>query len=168
MFKQRHFTILCTQKKKQDGKMAHGSYSAWLGVCKVFVCFSCFCFSNKISFTRDELLNIRQNTPQNLLPDFNYSVVLLDIVVGGAVALVKCYRTCRRGKRAGTLVKLHWHNTGQHVTSVEFPADQIWSRCRINGEIARQRDMLLHQWEVVYICNCVKEDVLFRSRNALH
>ncbi len=113
MFKQRHFTILCTQKKKQDCKMAHGSYSAWLGVCKVFVCFSCVCFSNKISFTRDELLNIRQNTPQNLLPDFKYSVVLLDIVVGGAVALVKCYRTCRRGKRAGTLVKLHWHNTGQ-------------------------------------------------------
>ncbi len=57
--------------------------------------FSVFCFSKIISFTRDELLNIRQNTPQNLLPDFDYSDVLLDIVVGGAVALVK---------RAGALV----------------------------------------------------------------
>ncbi len=28
------------------------------------------------------MLNIQQNTPQNLLPDFDYSDVLLDIVVG--------------------------------------------------------------------------------------
>ncbi len=34
--------------------------------------FPVFCFSNTISFTRDELLNIRQNTPQHLLPDFDY------------------------------------------------------------------------------------------------
>ncbi len=59
-----------------------------------------------ISFTRDDLLNIRQNKPQNLLPDLDFSDVLLDIVVGGAVALVKRYRRCRRGKRAGALVKL--------------------------------------------------------------
>ncbi len=68
--------------------------------------FPVFCFSNTISFTRDELLNIRQNTPQNLLPDFDFSDVLLDIVVGGAVALVKRFRTRRRGKRAWALVKL--------------------------------------------------------------
>ncbi len=42
------------------------------------------------------------------------------------------------------------------------------SQCRINREIARWLDVLLHQWEVLYRCNCVKEDVLFRSRNALH
>ncbi len=69
--------------------------------------FPVFCFSNTISFTRDELLNIRQNTPQNLLPDFDYLDVLLDwIVDGGAIALVKRFRTCRWGKRAGALVKL--------------------------------------------------------------
>ncbi len=68
--------------------------------------FPVFCYSNTISFTRDDLLNIRQNTPQNLLPDFDYSDVLLDIVVGGAVALVKHFRRRRRGKRAGALVKL--------------------------------------------------------------
>ncbi len=39
-----------------------------------------------ISFTRDGLLNIRQNTPQNLLPDFDYSDVLLNVVVGGSNA----------------------------------------------------------------------------------
>ncbi len=38
---------------------------------------------------------------------FYYSDVLLDIVVGGAVALVKRFRTRRRGKRVGALVKLH-------------------------------------------------------------
>ncbi|KAL0199177.1 hypothetical protein M9458_007717, partial [Cirrhinus mrigala] len=57
-------------------------------------------------FTRDELLNLRQYTPQNLLPDFNYSDVLLKVVVGGAAALIKRLRTHRRGKRAGALVKL--------------------------------------------------------------
>ncbi len=37
-------------------------------VCVMFIFFfPVFCFSNTISFTRDELLNIRQNTPQNLL-----------------------------------------------------------------------------------------------------
>ncbi|KAK3538551.1 hypothetical protein QTP86_006715 [Hemibagrus guttatus] len=57
-------------------------------------------------FTRDELLDIRQNTPHNILPVFNYSDVLLDIVVGGAVALFKCFKKRKRGKRAGALVKL--------------------------------------------------------------
>ncbi len=63
--------------------------------------FPVFCFSNTISFTRDELLNIWQNTPQNLLLDLDYSDVLLDIVVGGAAVPFRCYRTRRRGKRAG-------------------------------------------------------------------
>ncbi len=66
-------------------------------LCVMFLfVFPDFCFSNTIILTRDELLNIRQNTPQNLLPDFDYSVVLLDIVVSGAVALVKRFRTRRR------------------------------------------------------------------------
>ncbi len=68
--------------------------------------FPVFRLSNTISFTRDELLNIRQNTPHGLLPDFVYSDVLLNVVVGGAAALFRCFRTRRRGKRAGTLVKL--------------------------------------------------------------
>ncbi len=59
--------------------------------------FPVFCFSNTISFTRDDLLNIRQKTPQNLLWDFDYSDVLLDIVVGGAIGLVNRFRTRRRG-----------------------------------------------------------------------
>ncbi len=71
-------------------------------VCVTFLfVFPVFCFLNTISFTRDELLNIQQNTPQNLLPDFDYSDVLLDIVVGRAVALVKRFRTHRRGKGRG-------------------------------------------------------------------
>ncbi len=61
--------------------------------------FPVFCFSNKIKFTRDELLNIRQNTPHNIFPDFDYSYVLLDIVVGGAALLFRCFRTRGRGKR---------------------------------------------------------------------
>ncbi len=60
-----------------------------------------FCLSNMISFTRDELLNIRQNTPQNLLPVFDYSDVLLN-----TAALMKRFRMRRWGKWAGALVKL--------------------------------------------------------------
>ncbi len=155
--------------------------------------FPVLCFSKTISFTRDELLNIRQNTPQNLLPDFDYSDVLLDIVVGRAVALVKRFRTRRRGKRAGALVKLcqcglrtplpsihlanlrslpnktdkllllsrtnkdfsnsaalcfteTWLNDAIPDSALHLPNFQlIRSRRRINGEIARRWDVLLHQ-----------------------
>ncbi len=76
-------------------------------VCVMFLFgVSCFCFSNTISFTRDELLNIRQNTPKNLLPGFWLFGRFAGHCSCGAVALVKHFRTRRRGKRAGGLVKL--------------------------------------------------------------
>ncbi len=56
--------------------------------------FPVFCFSNTISFTREELLN----TPLNLLPDFDHSGVLVDIVVGGAAVLFRRWMTRRRGE----------------------------------------------------------------------
>ncbi len=60
------------------------------------------------------------------------------------------------------------HHSRQRVSSSKLSADQICSWRRINGEITWWRDVLLHQWEVGYRCNSVKEDVLFWSRNALH
>ncbi len=85
-----------------------------------FFVFPVFCFSNTISFTRDELLNIRQNTPQNLLPDFDHSDVLLDIVAGGAAVLFRRWSTCRRGKRAGALVKLRQHGLRTPLPSIHL------------------------------------------------
>ncbi len=70
--------------------------------------FVCPVLSNDfpISFTRNELLDIRNSTPDNLLPTFEHSDVLLDILVGGAAFLFKRSRRRRkRGKRAGALVK---------------------------------------------------------------
>ncbi len=58
-------------------------------VVSVFLLVFPIFFSNTISFTRDELLNIRQNTPQNCLPVFDYSDVLLNTVVGGSNGAVK-------------------------------------------------------------------------------
>ncbi len=58
-----------------------------------------------ISFTRNELLDIRNSTPDNLLPTFEHSDVLLDILVRGAAFLYKRSRRRKRGKRAGALVK---------------------------------------------------------------
>ncbi len=60
---------------------------------------------NTISFTKEILLNIWQNTPQNLLPVFDYYDVLVDIVIGGA-AVFRCFRIHRQGKWARVLVKL--------------------------------------------------------------
>ncbi|KAL0147455.1 hypothetical protein M9458_057240 [Cirrhinus mrigala] len=82
--------------------------------------FPVFCFANTISFTRDELLNLRQYTPQNLLPDFNYSDVLLKVVVGGAAALIKRFRTRRRGKRAGALVELRQRRFRMALPSIHL------------------------------------------------
>ncbi|CAM4574253.1 unnamed protein product [Leuciscus chuanchicus] len=59
-----------------------------------------------LRYTRDELLNIRQCTPTDHQPVFDSSGVLRNIVIGCAAALWKQYKTRRRGKRAGTLVKL--------------------------------------------------------------
>ncbi len=57
---------------------AHGSHCAGLSSCfSVCVSFSCFCLSNTTGFTRDKLLNIWQNTPQNLLRVFDNSDELL-------------------------------------------------------------------------------------------
>ncbi len=90
-------------------------------VCVMFLfVFPVFCFSNTISFTRDELLNIRQNTPQNILLDFDYSDVLLDIVVGGAAVLFRRWRTRRRGKRAGALVKLRQRGLRTPLPSIHL------------------------------------------------
>ncbi len=71
----------------------------------LFVC-SVFSQSISINFTRDELLDIRQHTPDNFFPFFEYSDALLDVLVGGAAVLVKRALRRKRGKRAGSLVKL--------------------------------------------------------------
>ncbi|KAI2648571.1 putative RNA-directed DNA polymerase from transposon BS [Labeo rohita] len=56
-----------------------------------------------ISFSRNELLDIRNSTPENFLPTFEHSDVLLDILVGGAAFLYKRSKRRKQGKRAGAL-----------------------------------------------------------------
>ncbi len=58
---------------------------------------SVFSHSISISFTRDELLDIRQHTQDNFFQVFEYSDALLDVLVGGAAVLVK--RALRRKKK---------------------------------------------------------------------
>ncbi len=74
-----------------------------------------------ISFTRDELLDIRKYTPPNISPDLVYSDVLLDIVVGGTAVLFRRYRTRRWGKRAGALVKLRRRGLRTPLPSIHLP-----------------------------------------------
>ncbi len=64
-----------------------------------------------------------------------------------------------------------WLNDAIRDSALHLP--NFRPRCRINREtMRRRRDVLLHQWKVVYRCNCVKEDVLFwvlfRARSLPH
>ncbi len=93
-------------QKDQDGA-ADGSLCGVVRSCfYVFVSLSCLYYIPAISFTRDGLLDIQKYTAPDISPDLVYSDVLLDIVVGGTAVLFRCFRTRRRGKRAGALVKL--------------------------------------------------------------
>ncbi len=62
----------------------------------LFVC-SVFSHSITISFTRDELLDIREHTPDNFFPVFDYSDALLDVLVRGAAVLVKARSDGKEG-----------------------------------------------------------------------
>uniref|UniRef100_A0A9J8BEH4 Reverse transcriptase domain-containing protein n=1 Tax=Cyprinus carpio carpio TaxID=630221 RepID=A0A9J8BEH4_CYPCA len=74
-----------------------------------------------ISFTRDELLDIRHHTSPDILPVFDYSDVLLDIFVGGAAALITRFkRTRRRGKRAGALMRLRKRGFRTPLPSIQL------------------------------------------------
>ena len=58
-------------------------------------------------FTRDELLNIRETTSADYFSTFLCSSVeLLDILVKGTLTCIRALKRHRRGKRAGTLVRL--------------------------------------------------------------
>ncbi len=87
-------------------RMAAVVWNASIILLFLFVC-SVFIHSLTISFTKDELLDIRLHTPDNVFPVFDYSDALLDVLVGGVAVLVKRALRRKRGKRAGTLVKLH-------------------------------------------------------------
>ncbi len=50
-------------------------------------------------------MDIRNSTPDNLLPTFDQSDVLLDILIRGAAFLYKRSRRRKRGKHAGALMK---------------------------------------------------------------
>ncbi len=78
-----------------------------------------FSYIPAISFTRDKLLDIRQYTPPDISPVFDYSDVLLNIVVSGAATLIK-RRTHRRGKRAGVLMKLRQRGFRRALPSIHL------------------------------------------------
>ncbi len=71
--------------------------SSIVGFMFLLVC-PVFSYIHAISFTRDELLDIRKYTPPDISPDLVYSEVLLDIVVGGAAVLFRRFRARRQGK----------------------------------------------------------------------
>ncbi len=102
-----------TFESKMAPLMAASMASSAVGFMYLLVC-PVFSYIPAISFTKDKLLDIRQYTPPEISLVFDYSDVLLDIVVGGAAMLFRHFRTRRRGKRAGALVKLRQRRFGQH------------------------------------------------------
>ncbi len=69
-----------------------------------------------ISFTRNELLDIRNSTPDNLLPTFEHSDVLLDILVRGSAFLYKRSRVQVTQARAA-----HWCVREMYVSDMYVP-----------------------------------------------
>lgn len=86
-------------------RMAASVWSSLVFMSFLFVC-PVFSHSSLITFTKDELLNIKQCTPVNFFPHFENTDTLLDILLGGAAALYKRSKRRKRGKRAGALVRL--------------------------------------------------------------
>ncbi|XP_071326651.1 uncharacterized protein [Trachinotus anak] len=75
--------------------------------CLIFFINPVFCFGFRSSFTREELINIRETTPVDFFPTFlDSSVGLLDILVRGALTVALAVKRRRRGKRAGALARL--------------------------------------------------------------
>ncbi len=106
-----------------DNMMApHMAASVCCSLVLFLFLFVCPVLSNDfpISFTRNELLDIRNSTPDNLLPTFEHSDVLLDILVGGAAFLFKRSRRRKRGKRAGALVKTRQRSLRTPLPSIHL------------------------------------------------
>ncbi len=100
-----------------------------------------------ISFTRDKLLDIRQYTPPDISPVFDYSDVLLDIVVGGAAVLFRRFRMRRRGKRAGALLKLRECGFRTVLSSIHLANLALyptkWANSFFSGQIRIFQTLLL-------------------------
>ncbi len=108
----------------------HMAASVCCSLVLFLILFVCPVLSNDfpISFTRNELLDIRNSTPDNLLPMFEHSDVLLDILVGGAAFLFKSSRRRKRGKRAGALVKTRQPGLRTLLPSIHYIYIYAFSR----------------------------------------
>ncbi len=178
----------------------------------VFVSFSCFLFLKHDKFYQ---WRTADHSAENTV--FDYSDVLLDIVVGGVAALIKC-KMRRWGKQADELVKLRqrgfwmplpsihlanlrslpnkmdkllllsqtnkdfsnsaalcfmetWLNDAIPDSALHLPSFQLFRADRDAESMGKSHGggaCFYINWEVVYRCNSVKEDVLSRSRSACH
>ncbi len=122
--------ICCTI---QDGA-AHGSPVALSAVVFMFllVC-PVFSYIPAISFTRDELLDIRQYTPLDISPVFDYSDVLLDIVVGGAVILFRRSGCADGGSEPARSWSSDSADFGQHCLATIWWISALYPTKRTNS-----------------------------------
>ncbi|XP_075911483.1 uncharacterized protein LOC142906815 [Petromyzon marinus] len=75
--------------------------------CLVLSVNSVFCQDFRSSLTRDELLNIRETTPVDLIPTFLLPAAeLVGILVNAALGFAQATKRRPRGKRSGALVRL--------------------------------------------------------------
>ncbi len=105
--------------RKEDGP-ADGSYSALLfSVCNVFVCFSCFLFLKHDQFYQGWTAEHSAEHTTKYFTGF----WLFGRFAGhcrGAAVLFRRWRTRRRGKRAGALVKLRQRGLRTPLPSIHL------------------------------------------------
>ncbi len=119
-------------------RMAAVVWNALILLMFLFVC-SVFSHSITISFTRDELLDIRQHTPDNFFPVFVYSDALLDVLVGGAAVLVK--RALRWKSSTNAASELH---SQEFISRISDPFLTKWMNYFSSPAQTRTFQTLLH------------------------
>uniref|UniRef100_A0A7N8WMP4 Reverse transcriptase domain-containing protein n=1 Tax=Mastacembelus armatus TaxID=205130 RepID=A0A7N8WMP4_9TELE len=121
-------------------RMAASVWSSPVVLLFLLVC-PALCFCNLLSFTRAELLSIRQHSQDIFPPIFAHSDVLWSVLAGGAAALL---RKRKRGKRADALVKLRQRGLRTALPSIHLAnlrslpnkMDEIHLLIRINKDFS--------------------------------
>lgn len=76
---------------------------------------------NPVTFSKEELLNFRQCTPDSLPSFFTNSEAFLEILVGGVAAVCRTWKRRQWGKWGGALVRLRQRRFRIALPSIHLP-----------------------------------------------
>lgn len=128
-------------------------------VCAVFCLFLCVNCASACSYTREELLHIRSTTSTDIIPVFLATAADLVLI------LAKRVRRRRRGKRAGTLMRLRRRGTRMplpgiflsNVCSLSNKMDELALLMRRNRDFSTSCDLCFTE---TWICGQITDSAV--------